>query len=366
MEMKSNIFRSTIPLGPASVRLAASTICQLKCPGCRNTQGVTQEKIGSGFLSAANFRIFVDQNPQVVHIELSGFGEMFLNPDLLEIIAYAYSRDVVLTAVNGVNLNTVDEQVLEGMVKYKFFALSCSMDGACQETYGAYRQGGNFERVIENIKLINIYKKKYQSFFPLLMWQFIVFGHNEQDIPAARKMAKDLGMYFFIKRNERVNYSPVKDKEGISREMNKCAISREFYRNNKKGFGRVCGQIWNNLQINWDGRVLGCCKNQSGDFGNAFNQGFSTVFYGEGLEYARRMLMGKASPETTIPCAMCERYKLIKETNDWMAHHDVWYFKMALQHVACRIIHKLGWKRLETALRIINLWKGNPASNHPL
>ena len=60
-----------------------------------------------------DFKKLVDENPEVSHVELSNWGEMFLNPDIVKIMEYAYRKNVALTASNGVNLNTVKEPVLE-------------------------------------------------------------------------------------------------------------------------------------------------------------------------------------------------------------------------------------------------------------
>ena len=60
-----------------------------------------------------------------------------------------------------------------------------------------YRVRGNFNKVIEHIERINYFKRKHQSEFPELTWQFVVFGHNEQEIAVARgEMANKLGMGF--------------------------------------------------------------------------------------------------------------------------------------------------------------------------
>jgi hypothetical protein len=56
--------------------------------------------------------------------------------------------------------------------------------------------GGIYEAVLANIRRINELKKRYNSFFPLLQWQFVVFGHNEHEIPLARKMATEFGISF--------------------------------------------------------------------------------------------------------------------------------------------------------------------------
>ncbi len=103
-------------------------------------------------MKAADFRKLVDDNPSITRIELSNYGEIFLNPELLEIMAYAHDRGVELSADNGVNLNNVRDDVLEGLVKYGFRSMNCSIDGASAETYAKYRVRGRFEKVLDNIK----------------------------------------------------------------------------------------------------------------------------------------------------------------------------------------------------------------------
>ena len=97
-----------------------------------------KEKIGAGFLSFENFKQIVDDNPWLSQIELSNYGEIFLNPDIRKIIKYGFDNNVELSAHNGVNLNNVREPVFEDLVKYKFRYLNCSIDGASQETYKQY------------------------------------------------------------------------------------------------------------------------------------------------------------------------------------------------------------------------------------
>ena len=45
----------------------------------------------------------------------------------------------------------------------------------------------------------------------------------------------------------------------------------------------ICHQLWDAPQINWDGKILGCCRNFWGDFGgNAFTEGlFQSVNSGQ-------------------------------------------------------------------------------------
>lgn len=296
---------------PKKIRLEASSFCQLRCPSCPTTTKAIEPAVGSGFLTAANFRKLVDRNPAVTEIELSNYGEIFLNPELLEIIAYAHERGVTLSADNGVNLNNVRDDVLEGLVKYGFRSMTCSIDGASAETYSQYRVRGSFERVLENVRKINRFKKLYETKRPVLAWQFIVFGHNEHEILEAKKLAESLDMVFRPKLSWDDDVSSVKDREEVAKISGLGAASREEF---KEKFGReylqkICTQLWLSPQINWDGKVLGCCRNFWGDFGgNAFKNGLMTSLNNEKITYAREMLLGRQPAREDIPCTTCEIY----------------------------------------------------------
>jgi hypothetical protein len=282
--------------------------------------------LGSGYLKLSDFQKLLHENPWISQIELSNYGEMFLNPALLEIIEHAYRQNVVLTADNGVNLNTAKEDMLEGLVKYRFRSLTCSIDGASNETYKIYRVRGNFDRVLENIKRINQYKKKYKSKYPLLTWQFVAFGHNEHEISIARKLAIDLNMRFYLKLNWDDNFSSIRDRDFVRKEVGLGASSRDEY---KQKYGvdyrrDICHQLWNKPQINWDGKILGCCLNFWGDFGgNAFKEGLLTSLNNEKINYTRDMLFGKKAAREDIPCTTCDLYLSIKTNNRWLTAAEI-------------------------------------------
>ncbi|MEN8447814.1 MAG: radical SAM protein [Cyanobacteria bacterium J06555_13] len=301
------------------LRLEASSNCQLKCPSCPTASGEIQKSIGGGFLSVENFKKIVDDNPQIKSIELSNWGEIFLNPNILDIMKYAHEREVTLTVTNGANLNTVKEDVLEGIVKYGIRHITCSIDGASQETYSIYRRNGDFNRVIENIKQIVAYKRQYNSEFPRLRWQFVVFGHNEHEIETARQMVKDLGMdHFMPKLSWDEKFSPIQDQEAVYK-----AIGFDISEQNDFWIKNICTQLWTIPQVNWDGRVLGCCVNHWDDFGNAFEAGLETIVEGEKMDFARQMLSGKAAARDDIPCTRCWHYKSIKDQQNWITDEDV-------------------------------------------
>jgi MoaA/NifB/PqqE/SkfB family radical SAM enzyme len=330
------------------IGLEASSVCQLKCPSCPTASKAILPVVGNGFLNLRDFQKLLDESPWLKEIELSNWGEIFLNPGLLEIIKYAYERDVALKADNGVNLNHVKESILEGLVKYKFRSMTCSIDGASNETYKVYRVRGNFETAIENIKKINFFKRKYQSEYPQLAWQFVVFGHNEHEIQLARKLASDLNMNFYLKLTWDNKFSPVRDQEFVRKEVD--AVSREEYKK-KHGvdyMGGGCYQLWDQPQINWDGKVLGCCRNLEGDFGgNAFRDGLLESLNNEKIKYAREMLLGKKVARGDIPCTTCPTYLGMRADGKWLRRRSP-----SLPYRALRFIYRsLGLQHLRQELR---------------
>lgn len=311
---------------PRAIQLEASSFCQLRCPSCPTTSRAIHPAIGSGFLRLADFRTLLDENPQLLQIELSNYGEMLLNPELLAILELAHSRNVPLAAHNGVNLNSARDEILEGLVKYRFRFMTCSIDGASQETYGLYRVRGKFDRVIANVRKINDYKRQHGSEFPRLRWQFVVFGHNEHELPAARALAQELGMEFFAKLSWDPDLSPVRDAESVRRETGTGAATRaEFKQRTGGDYAQgICHQLWDSPQINWDGKVLGCCRNFWGDFGgNAFRDGLMPSVNHEKMVHARAMLRGRAPPRDDIPCTTCEIYLGMSAGQRWLRRDDV-------------------------------------------
>lgn len=307
---------------PRKVRLETSSRCQLKCPACPTATKAIDEAVGGGVLKFSDFRQFVLTNPKVEVIEISNYGEVFLNPELPAILRFAHEQGVVVRMVNGVNLNHATEEVLEALVQYGVEAISCSIDGASQETYSQYRVRGNFERVIGHIRRINHYKAVHRSKFPLLRWQFIVFGHNEHEIPAVKAMAKELGMTTYFKLSWDSDFSPIRDVAEVRRQLGIAAVTREDYaqKTGRDYAQGICRQLWDEPQINWDGRNLGCCRNFWGDFGgNVFQDGFAAVFNHEKMDYARQMLQGRQKPRKDVPCSTCDIYQRMRKNQTWFS-----------------------------------------------
>lgn len=294
-----------------SVLIDCCSLCQLNCVRCPASNGENKKSIiGEGYLKFNDFKKFIDNNLQIKRVELSGYGEMFLNPDLFKILMYAYNRGIKITASNGVNFNSASEKIIEALVKFKVETVTVSIDGASNKVYGIYRKNGNLDKVLDNIRMVNFYKRKYNSNYPNLIWQFVIFGHNEHEIPLAKKMASDLGMTFKTKLNWDPKYSPIKDRAFVRRETGLKVTDREEY---TKKFNRPymfpCKHIWFRPHITWKGDLIGCCFNRNISFGNVFDHGLDRCMNRKEYLSVKRVLLGEEIPKEGNPCFNCPIYR---------------------------------------------------------
>lgn len=313
-------------INPACLTIDANASCQLRCPTCLTTSREGLPVVGKGYLKLSNLKNLLEANPQITEVYFNNRGEMFLNPEFLSIMEYLFQKNISMTNHSGVNLNTVSEGVLEGLVKYRFRHLLCSIDGATKETYRLYRVGGDFERVIENIRIINRCKQQYGSECPRLTWQFVVFGHNEHEIPLARQMARELNMAFVPKLSWDAEISPIRNREFVLAETGWSATTREEFKSatGKSYLHKNCHDLWLTPRINWDGMVLGCCWNTSAALGgNAFSDGYVASINSERINYARRMLMGQAAPRQDIACSECPMYLTMRDSGSYISLREV-------------------------------------------
>jgi len=305
---------------PQKIRLEFSSACQLRCPACPTTTKETLKVVGQNLLEFKNLTVMIGASPWLKEIEISNYGEVFLNPELPKMLAYLHERGIKVFCDNGANLNHITDEMLNAIVKYKLQSLTCSIDGADQETYKKYRIRGEFNVVLSNIRKLNEIKRKYNSQLPRLKWQFILFDHNKHQINEARKLANELKMDFQVKTawNSQTIQSNL---EQIKLDSKLEFLTRDEYKKAKgeEPMLNICHQLWNSPQINWDGKVLGCCRNFWGDFGkNTFKEGLIEVINGEKMKYARLMLKGLTPERVDIPCTTCNIYKDRKNRSDWI------------------------------------------------
>ena len=292
------------------VRVETSTLCQLNCVSCpmRLEQNA---KLGKGYLSSEDFDLFLSNNKCIHKIEISNYGEVFLNPELDEIIKVARRYGVELTINNGVNLNYMKEGIEEILVESEVVKnIVVSIDGVTQGVYEKYCKNGDIGKVFDNIQRINVAKEKYGTDYPILYWQYILFEHNEDEVEAAIMLAKQLKMQILFKMDWDGEFVPRNIERMTQLTGLKFFNRKKYFSAEKEDFYSTCNQLIYSPQINYDGRLLGCCSTRNNDWGiNVFNYGISKAVNDKRYKDAViSLLLGKPVDNDT-PCAKCERIK---------------------------------------------------------
>jgi hypothetical protein len=108
-----------------SIRLEASSKCQLKCPACPTAKGINRDSVvGWGNLTLETFERFVGANPRICpHRDLELGGELSQprverDPEIRARVGDRAHVD------NGVNFNSVREEALDALVKYRVRSLT--------------------------------------------------------------------------------------------------------------------------------------------------------------------------------------------------------------------------------------------------
>jgi hypothetical protein len=132
-------------------------------------------------------------------------------------------------------------------------------------------------------------------------------------------------MNFRTKINWDTTFSPIGDKASVREQLGEAVTRQEYeFLHGAPYLSAICEQLFDDPQINWDGKNLGCCRNFWGDFGgNAFTDGLPACFNHEKMNYARSMLLGRLPPRDDIPCSTCDIYQSRRARSDWVKREAV-------------------------------------------
>ena len=166
-------------------------ICVLRCPLCPTGRGTLKRPRGK--MAFDHFKKLVDEiAPYAYFLDLYNWGEPFLHPQIFDMIDYANSQNIS-TKISS-NFNYFDVNMAKLAVVSGLEELVISLDGADQETYETYRVGGSLDKVVVSIRSVVKQKELHHSPFPILTIRVLLNRHNEGQIPAIRRLGRQIGV----------------------------------------------------------------------------------------------------------------------------------------------------------------------------
>ncbi|MEE4256708.1 MAG: radical SAM/SPASM domain-containing protein [Bacteroidales bacterium] len=280
---------------PFSISVEPTTSCNLRCPECPT--GLRTLKRPHGNLDLLEFRNILEQlNSRLAYLMLYFQGEPMLNPQFFDLIALA--RKYRIYMATSTNAHYLDDERARKVVESGLDRLIISIDGTDSETYQLYRRGGDLGLVTGNIKSVMKWKKKLGSGTPYVILQFLVFRHNEHQIPQMKLLAKELGVDKLEFKSAQV-YNYEEDKLYIPdiKRYSRYVRGADGRWKLKKPIRNRCFRMWSGAVITWDGRVVPCCFDKDAEFqlGNIEEQAFRTIWKGRTYKTFRRKILSNRS-----------------------------------------------------------------------
>ena len=280
---------------PISISIEPTTSCNLRCPECPS--GLRSFTRPTGMLGKHLFQNVIDElAPALSYLTFYFQGEPYLNPSFLDMVAYASAKGIY--TATSTNAHYLTEDIARLTVQASLDRLIVSIDGTTQEAYQSYRVGGSLNKVLEGTRNIIAAKKRLRSRTPHVVFQFLVVGPNEHQIPHVYKLAKEMGVDQVVLKTAQIydhqNGSPlIPEQQRYSR-----------YRRNDDGtwsiknrFHDHCWKMWHSCVVTWDGKVVPCCFDKDAHFvlGDLNSESFQEIWTGQKYSEFRRSLLSARS-----------------------------------------------------------------------
>ncbi|MCB2154175.1 radical SAM protein [bacterium] len=183
----------TIPYMPIIANIDVANICNLRCPFCvAGTESLTHPR---GMMSMEHFeRLLEELGPTLLYLELYRYGEPMLNKHLPEMIELASQKYKIATRISSNLSMPLKDDTIQRLVRSGLDELFIAADGTTQEVYEQYRRRGKLDVVLENVKALVAARRAAGRKTPRLVWQMLVFAHNEHQVPDVYRMTRELGV----------------------------------------------------------------------------------------------------------------------------------------------------------------------------
>jgi radical SAM protein with 4Fe4S-binding SPASM domain len=284
---------------PWWIMIEPTSRCNLRCRMCART--LPGQTVGD--MPFTHFKRIIDRFGYLSHLRLQGFGEPFLNKDILTMVKYAKRRHIMVETISNGTL--LDERLCQDILSSGLNKISVSLDGATKETYESVRLGANFNHVLENVKRIVDLRNETQAHLRITVWT-VLMKENVKELTKLVALCATLGVdaisvqtvqykldvgisdkeqaSFFSSYREVVNHQI--DSAFREAQQLKLPITIQTLQRRTK----LCDWPWSRIYVTWNGNVLPCCNIFDVIMGNVFSEDFATIWNGDKYRSFRAQL----------------------------------------------------------------------------
>ena len=299
LRLNMRLKREVVSNYPVAAFIEPNLFCNLQCPACPT--GLRLDLRPRVSIREELFKAAIDEiGDYVFQLYMYNWGEPLLHKTTPELIRYAKAKEIKIILSTNLSMNLTDDYI-ERLVRSGLDTLIVSLDGVTEEVYKKYRRNGDLNLVRENVRRIRDMKERLSSPTPTIVWQFLVFRHNEHEIGEAQRQYKEWGAdelsigtaimplepgHEGFEPSTLPQYNMYHPDNFVQREAQRQISS-----------GRSCSWLYGVFVLNPNGKVSPCCAvpAQRDDFGDyAPDKKFFDVWNNETFRRARG-LFGKRS-----------------------------------------------------------------------
>lgn len=261
---------------PVKMDYEVSSRCNFRCTMCLMSEIADQRPDNMLY---EDFKESIDMQQGLIEVKLQGIGEPLLNPDFFKMVDYAVSNYIwVRTTTNASLLNLNDNY--KKMIDSKIGEIQISVDGATKETFESIRIGSNFDRVVENCRMLNEYAETKGERWRTSCWMLVQKENVNEVEPllelAAKMKFTRLTYSIAISDWSKDNWADINGKKEVKNfftdELAEKLICRgkelgivvtfwdgkdKYYYDETKE--HLCGWLFGRAYISADMRIVPCC-----------------------------------------------------------------------------------------------------------
>jgi hypothetical protein len=183
---------------PKRLYIECTAACNISCNQavCAPETGITRTR-QAGMLDFDLFTKVIDEaGPSLGRIDFFNYGEAFLHKRAVEMCEYIKTKFPHIYLYTSTNGLAFTEEKVRQLARSGIDEVTFSLDGASQDTYVQYRQRGNFDKAIANLRALIDERSKSATQVPFVNWRYILFKWNDSDeeMNKARAMAAEIGV----------------------------------------------------------------------------------------------------------------------------------------------------------------------------